>query len=185
MRTQQPCPSVCVGPRGMKKMIFVAVLVTKLCLTLLWPVDCRPLSSSVHGVFQAWILECIAISFFSGSLQPRDQTCVSCIGRWILYHWATREAQKRRYRNLKQKGQEPLVTEKQSLLIFTWCFWWCVFLGIFFWPLQKHNEVSKAAIIINISILQMRKFRYIDFFQAHLYMELLVGRTGMREKSWS
>ena len=22
----------------------------------------------------------------------RDQTCVSCIGRWILYHCATREA---------------------------------------------------------------------------------------------
>ena len=21
----------------------------------------------------------------------RDQTCVSCIGRWILYHWATKE----------------------------------------------------------------------------------------------
>ena len=23
----------------------------------------------------------------------RDQTHVSCIGRWILYHWTTREAQ--------------------------------------------------------------------------------------------
>ena len=27
-----------------------------------------------------------------GSSQTRDQTCVSCIGRWILYHWATRKA---------------------------------------------------------------------------------------------
>ena len=27
-----------------------------------------------------------------GSPQIRDQTCVSCIGRQILYHWATREA---------------------------------------------------------------------------------------------
>ena len=25
--------------------------------------------------------------------QTQGQTCVSCIGRWILYHWATREAQ--------------------------------------------------------------------------------------------
>ena len=24
---------------------------------------------------------------------PRHWTCVSCTGRWILYHWATREAQ--------------------------------------------------------------------------------------------
>ena len=30
-----------------------------------------------------------------GSSQPRDQTyisCISCFGRWILYHWATWEA---------------------------------------------------------------------------------------------
>ena len=27
-----------------------------------------------------------------GSSRTRDQTCVSCFGRWILYHWATREA---------------------------------------------------------------------------------------------
>jgi len=28
------------------------------------------------------------------SSQPRDWTCVSCIGRWILYHWGTWKAQK-------------------------------------------------------------------------------------------
>ena len=33
------------------------------------------------------------ISFSRGSSWPRDQTHVSCIGRQILYHWATREAQ--------------------------------------------------------------------------------------------
>ena len=27
-----------------------------------------------------------------GSSRTRDQTCVSCIGRWILHQWATREA---------------------------------------------------------------------------------------------
>ena len=27
-----------------------------------------------------------------GSSQPRDQTHISCIGKWILYHWATWEA---------------------------------------------------------------------------------------------
>ena len=49
--------------------------------------------SSVHGVFQARILEWVAISSSRESSWPRDQTCVSCISRWILYHWATREAQ--------------------------------------------------------------------------------------------
>ena len=30
--------------------------------------------------------------WYVGSSWIRDQTCVFCIGRWILYHWATREA---------------------------------------------------------------------------------------------
>ena len=54
--------------------------------------DYNPPGSSVHGIVQARILQWIAISFFRGSSQPRHQTNVSCIGRWILYHWATREA---------------------------------------------------------------------------------------------
>ena len=54
-----------------------------------------PPGSSVHGIFQARILEQVAISSSRGSSQPRDQTlisCVSCTGRWILYHWVTWEA---------------------------------------------------------------------------------------------
>ena len=54
--------------------------------------DCSPPGSSVHGILQARILDCVAISFSRESSQPRDQTCVPCIGRWILYHLATREA---------------------------------------------------------------------------------------------
>ena len=40
-------------------------------------------------------MECVAISSFRGSSRPRDQTgisCISCIGRQILYHCATWEA---------------------------------------------------------------------------------------------
>ena len=37
------------------------------------------------------ILEWVAISFSRGSSWPRDQTSVSCIGRRILYQWATWE----------------------------------------------------------------------------------------------
>ena len=64
-------------------------------LTLCDPVDCSPPSSSVQGIFQARILEWVAISHFRGSSLPRDRTlisCVSCIGRWILYHCTTWEA---------------------------------------------------------------------------------------------
>ena len=54
--------------------------------------DCSLPGSSVHGISQARILEWVAISFSRGSSWPRNWTQVSCIGRWILYHWATREA---------------------------------------------------------------------------------------------
>ena len=58
------------------------------------PSLCPP-GSSVHGIFQARILEWVAISSSRESCQPRDQTWVSstsCIGRWILYHYAIWEA---------------------------------------------------------------------------------------------
>ena len=57
--------------------------------------DCSLPSSSVHGISQTRILEWLARSSSKGSSQPRDQTHISwasCIGRWILYHWATWEA---------------------------------------------------------------------------------------------
>ena len=69
--------------------------VAKLCLTLCNPVDCHPPGSSVHGIFQARILEWVAISSSRGSSGPRDQTHVSCVsrpGRQILYYCATGEA---------------------------------------------------------------------------------------------
>ena len=74
-------------------VIVAAVIQLLSCVRLFCdPTDYSPQSSFVHGVFQARILEWIAISFSRGSSQTRDQTCISCIGRWILYHWATREA---------------------------------------------------------------------------------------------
>ena len=38
---------------------------------------------------QEWTPEWVAISFSRGSSQTKDWTHVSCIGRWILYHWVT------------------------------------------------------------------------------------------------
>ena len=54
---------------------------------------CRdsPPGSSVHGIAQVRVLEWVAISFSRGTSRPRDGTCISCTGTWILYHWATRE----------------------------------------------------------------------------------------------
>ena len=49
-------------------------------------------ASSVHGILQARVLEWVAMPSSRGSSPPRDGTHISCISRWILYHWATREA---------------------------------------------------------------------------------------------
>ena len=59
------------------------------------PWTVAPPGYSVHGVFQARILEWVAVSSSRESSQPRDQTCISyisCIGRQILYHCATWKA---------------------------------------------------------------------------------------------
>ena len=47
------------------------------CPTLCDPMGCSLPGSSVHGIFQARVLEWVAISFSRGSSQPRDRTRVS------------------------------------------------------------------------------------------------------------
>ena len=59
------------------------------------PMDCSLPGSSVHIIFQARVLEWVAIPFSKISSRSRNQTlisCISCIDRQILYHWATWEA---------------------------------------------------------------------------------------------
>ena len=60
--------------------------VTQSCLTLCNPMDCSLPGSSVHGITPARIWKWVAISFPRGSSQPRDQTNIPCIGKWILHH---------------------------------------------------------------------------------------------------
>ena len=64
--------------------------VTQSCLTLCDPMDCNLPGSSIHEIFQARVLEWVAISFSRGSSQPRDQSRVSCIAGKLFTIWATR-----------------------------------------------------------------------------------------------
>ena len=66
--------------------------VAQSCPTLCDPMDCSLPGSSVHGIFQARVLEWVAISFYRGSSQPRDWTPVSHIAGRCFIIWATREA---------------------------------------------------------------------------------------------
>ena len=54
--------------------------------------DCRLSGFSVHGISEARIMHWAVISFSRRSSRPRNRTRVTCIDRWILYHWAPREA---------------------------------------------------------------------------------------------
>ena len=72
---------------------LLCVLVAQSCPTLCDPMDCSPPGSCVHEIFQARILEWVAISFSRGSSQSRDRTQVSCTAGRFFTDWATREAQ--------------------------------------------------------------------------------------------
>ena len=70
----------------------VLCLVAQLCLTLCNPMTLSLSGSSVHGIFQARILEWVAMSSSRGSSQPMDWTQVSCIAGGFFISWTTREA---------------------------------------------------------------------------------------------
>ena len=77
-------------------------VVTQSCPTLCDPVDYSLPGSSIHGIFQAKLLESVAISFSRESSWPRDRTRLShTIGRCFTV-WATREAELRRFTPLHQ-----------------------------------------------------------------------------------
>ena len=66
--------------------------VAQLCPTLYDPMSYSLPGSSVHGIFQARILEWVAISFSRGSCRPRDPTQISHIAGRLFTIWATRES---------------------------------------------------------------------------------------------
>ena len=50
--------------------------VTQLCPTLSDPMDCSPPGSSMHGIFQARVLECVAIAF-SGAISDTPSNLIN------------------------------------------------------------------------------------------------------------
>ena len=84
------------NPKARAAMVYFFYLtcesesgVAQLCPTLCDPMDCSLPGSSAHGIFQAIVLEWIAISFSRGSSRPRDQTQVSHIVDRRFTIWAT------------------------------------------------------------------------------------------------
>ena len=72
--------------------------VAQSCPTLCDPMNHSPPGSSVHGIFQAWILGWVAVSFSRGSSWPRDWTQVSHIVGRRFTILATREVHQKHRR---------------------------------------------------------------------------------------
>ena len=72
--------------------VWCVCSVAQSCLMLCDLMDCSPPGSSVYEILQASLLEWVAISSSKKSSQPKDWTgvsCISCICKRILCHWAT------------------------------------------------------------------------------------------------
>ena len=86
-----------------KTTMVVGCVCTQSCLNICNPKDSSLWGASVHGIFQARILEWVAISYPRGSSWSRDWTQVSyisCIARQILYYCTT-------WKTLKKKKKSP------------------------------------------------------------------------------
>ena len=84
--------------------------------------DCRLSGSSIHGIFQARVLEWVAISFSRGSSRPRDRTRVSCIAGIFFTNLAIKEAQagvkitRRKINNHRYTDDITLMAESEEEL---------------------------------------------------------------------
>ena len=75
--------------------------------------DCSPPHSSVHGVFQARILEWVAMPSSRGSSRPRDWTQVFHVVSRRFIVWATREFH-RTCLQCRRPGLDPWVGKRSS-----------------------------------------------------------------------
>ena len=70
--------------------MYMYCSVAKLCPSLFDTIDYNPPGSSVHGIVQALAGQNAGVGcHLQVSSWFKDWTCVSCIGRGVLYHWAT------------------------------------------------------------------------------------------------
>ena len=119
-----------------KRLVICSVSVSHSAVSDSATMNCSPLGSSFHGIFQARILEWVAITLSRGSSWPRDWTWVSCIvGRFLLpsepatlplackplaFHPGGRSI-------LPHPPSPPLPSSVQSFLHFSLILSWCCF----------------------------------------------------------
>ena len=94
--------------------------VTQSCLTLSDPMDCSPPGSSVHGIFQARVLEWGATAFsdscfvnpMNSMKRQKDRTLKDELPRSVGAQYATREE----WRNDSRKNEEMEPKQKHPVV---------------------------------------------------------------------
>ena len=116
---------------------FLSIIVcvcAESCPAFCNPADCSLLGSSVHGIFQARILDWVAISYSRISSQPRDQMIITnsrewCkqVGQWT--YWCLSGTIQRRY----------------HCLLYTMVLVACILVYIIGWvPWEKNSEMKRS-----------------------------------------
>ena len=142
-----------------------------------WALGCTGFSSCGFWALEHRFSSCgagLSCSVAHGILPNRDWTHVCCIGRWILYHWATREAlfwyflRADIFHNfftldcLEVRFRCGLWDEGTTWgsTTLTWVLWWCL------------EPSSQLTVLLSSLLLSLfRNLRYVV--------------TGQRKYSWS
>ena len=130
------------GKRGILQSEWVSEF-AQLCLTLCDPRNCSSLQgSSIHGIYQARILEWVAISFSRRSSRPRDWTQVSHIAGRHFTVWATREV-------LQSMGMQIVGPDWGTEVNWT------------------HNRESRIMVLKNLFTMQQGRNRHREWAYRH------------------
>jgi len=138
----------------------------------------RTHGSSVHGIFQARILEWVSIPFSRGSFQPRDPTSVSCIAGRFFTIWATKEArirtqkwhfEKHRLGSWSSKCGPGTVCLEGSLLPYTSC-WACLWFPLRTYLSLRHTSDSLSLFLSNYSLIPQFSWLFPHFLPQRRYL---------------
>ena len=104
------------------------------------PMNCSPPGSSVHGIFQARILEWVAMPSSRGFSQPRDQTQVSCTAGGFFTSRDTREA------SFIHTQAQVFMESSFVFSLFVSCLWFWIVIRTRLSHIQVLNTVRNSAL---------------------------------------
>ena len=151
--------------------------------------DCSLTGSSVHGIFQARVLEWVAISFSRGSSQPRDRTQVSHTAGRHFTIWATREANHiyEWFKILKDDAVKGLHSLCQQ--IWKTQQWPRVWKRSVFIPIAKKDNAKECSNYCTIALISHASKLMLKILQARLQQSMNWGlpdvQLGYRKGRWT